>query len=156
MAYSKIMHVDSESCTGCKMCEMACSLAHIKKAINPKRSRIRIIEDTEKGLFDPKVCRICKDPSCIENCPEDALSRDDSTGVIIVNRQSCTSCGLCVDSCEYDAISIDPIDDIPIICDLCGGDPKCVKYCLQEAIVYGSHPKKSLEVKGLQTEGKEE
>lgn len=136
MGYKKIIHVDPDACTGCKMCEMVCSLVHDDNAINPKRSRIRIIEDPDKGIYIPKVCNLCEDPACIEACPESALSRDPETKAIINDKESCTGCGLCVDACDYGAITIDPVDYVANVCDLCRGRPKCVEYCLQEALVY--------------------
>jgi len=136
MKYKRITSIDTDACTGCRMCEMVCSLVHGESSINPKNSRIRIEEDPEKGIFLPKVCNLCEDNPCIEACPESALSKDEKSGMIIVDDELCTACESCIDACSYDAISIDTMTDKAIICDLCEGDPMCVKYCLQGAIVF--------------------
>ena len=145
LTYKKIFYVDADACTGCKMCEMVCSLVHGDGSINPKRSRIRIIENPDKGIFIPQVCNICEDALCIDACPESALSREPKTKTIVIDKNSCTGCGLCAEACEYDAIFIDPLEDIATVCDLCKGKPKCVDYCLQKALIYSSVKEHSLD-----------
>jgi carbon-monoxide dehydrogenase iron sulfur subunit len=34
------------------------------------------------------------------------------------------------------AIEVDPVKHTAFKCDLCGGDPECVKICLAEALIY--------------------
>jgi len=34
-----------------------------------------------------------------------------------------------VDACPFGAIYVHEDYDLPIICDMCGGDPECVKKC---------------------------
>ena len=136
MPYSKIIHSNADACTGCKICEMVCSLTHEKTGINPKNSRIRIMENSEKGIYIPVVCQLCKDIPCVEACPESALSQDERTGAIIVADDICSACGLCIEACEYDAIFLHPDRKIACVCDLCGGEPKCVEYCLQDALLF--------------------
>ncbi len=41
-----------------------------------------------------------------------------------------------MEACKFGAISLHPEKDIAVVCDLCGGEPKCVKYCMQEALVF--------------------
>jgi Fe-S-cluster-containing dehydrogenase component len=38
----KTLSIDQEMCNGCKICEMACSLAHDSGGINPKVAMIKI------------------------------------------------------------------------------------------------------------------
>jgi len=40
---SKVLMIDYEKCTGCRICEMACSAKH-EGAINPFQSRIKIVK----------------------------------------------------------------------------------------------------------------
>ena len=67
-------------------------------------------------------------------CPNGALSRDEATGVITVDEAKCTSQGACVEACIYHSIRLHPESKKPMFCDLCGGDPYCVKHCVPEAI----------------------
>ena len=136
MSYPKIFHASQEACTGCKVCEMICSLTHEKNEINPKKSRIKIHENAEKGIYIPVLCHLCEASPCVSICPESALSRNIKTGAILVDEDACTGCGLCIDECEYNAIFIHPEKEVACICDLCGGEPKCVQYCLQNALVF--------------------
>ena len=136
MSYPRVFSFSPEACTGCRICEMVCSLAHEKTGINPKRSMIRIIDFPEKGITIPTACHFCQNAPCIESCPEFALSQNAETGVILVDEEKCTGCGLCVEACEFGAIFVHPEKNIAVVCDLCGGEPKCVKYCIQKALVF--------------------
>jgi carbon-monoxide dehydrogenase iron sulfur subunit len=136
MSCKKIYSSNPEACTGCMVCELVCSLKHEKTGINPKRSMIKIISVPEKGNFIPNVCQQCEDAPCISACPSDALLQESTTGIITVNEETCTGCNLCIDACVYNAIFIHPEKNTAVVCDICGGEPMCVKYCMQEAIVF--------------------
>jgi Fe-S-cluster-containing dehydrogenase component len=62
-------------------------------------------------------------------CPVNAISKDSDTGIVKIDGGVCTGCGACVNACYYGAVKIDPDKNTAIKCDLCGGDPKCVKVC---------------------------
>ena len=136
MSHKRIYHSHPEACTGCRICEIVCSLVHEKTGINPKRSMIKVLEFPEKGVYIPKTCQQCEDASCVKACPSDALSQDSETGIINVREENCTGCNLCADSCNFNAIFLHPGKNIAQVCNLCNGDPMCIKYCLQEAIVF--------------------
>jgi len=59
----------------------------------------------------------------------EALSIDEDTGAIIVDKEACTGCGNCIEACPGDVPTIHPTENYALICDLCGGDPECVKVC---------------------------
>jgi anaerobic carbon-monoxide dehydrogenase iron sulfur subunit len=118
------------------VCEIVCSLNRGKTGINPKRSMIRIHEDLQNGIYTPVTCHLCNDAPCIAVCPSAALSRNVETGAIIVDEDNCSGCKLCIESCEFGAIFLNRDKNIADVCDLCNGDPKCVKYCMQEALVF--------------------
>jgi Fe-S-cluster-containing hydrogenase component 2 len=48
--------------------------------------------------------------------------------VAILDADKCTACRACVDACPFGAIFVGPKGEI-LKCDLCGGNPLCVKYC---------------------------
>ena len=70
--------VDTEHCTGCRSCEIACSYHHIKKYA-PSKSSIKIFRDNSNGqikFFFTMSCDLCKDemiPSCAEVCHKRAI-----------------------------------------------------------------------------------
>ena len=125
--------IDAEKCSGCRICELICSLVH-EKEFNPKRARIKVIKQDRIGLSIPTTCNQCKE--CIPSCPEDAIFWDTAMEIVRVDTGKCTSCGLCLDACELQVVHLDPVTDVALICDLCNGDPQCVKWCPTEALRY--------------------
>jgi anaerobic carbon-monoxide dehydrogenase iron sulfur subunit len=132
----KTLIIDSEICSGCKICEIACSLAHDSRDISGGLSMIKIKDNPQKGIYVPVACGFCENAPCLDACPLHALFLDEKTGVVRVDLEECVGCGLCADSCSFKAIKIHPENNIAIVCDLCGGEPECVKYCTQKAISY--------------------
>lgn len=130
----KLIEVYPNSCTGCRACEMVCSLLH-EQACSANRSRIRILRDDEFGNHAISVCMQCADAPCVRSCPVEALSRDERTGAILVNQELCNGCEACVAVCPLDAIRVDRERNTAFVCDLCGGDPECVKMCQRKALL---------------------
>jgi len=97
----------------------------------PEASRIRVFMPFP-GVEVPHFCAQCDDYPCVEACPVDALSVDENTSAVIVDREKCISCGDCINACPGKVPFLHPETDKAVICDLCGGDPECVKVC-QEA-----------------------
>ncbi len=133
------MHVRApEACTGCRICEMTCSLGKDGGEINPRSSRIRIVDEPEKGRMVPAVCRQCSKAPCIAACRSGALSRHHQSGAIIVDPQECSGCSLCIEACPYGAISLDSEGGTALVCDLCGGSPRCVELCMNHTLLFCS------------------
>jgi len=118
---------DYLKCSGCRKCEIACSLFHEGK-IWPEASRIRVFMLVPGAEF-PHLCAQCEDYPCVEACPEDALSISKETEAVLVDREKCTACGICIDACPGRVPHIHPTDKYAVICDLCGGAPRCVEAC---------------------------
>ncbi len=124
---------DAKKCTGCRLCELACSAAH-ERIFDPAVSRIRVIKVEPIGLDYPSVCRFCGEASCIEACPVGALYRTPGSDVVLLKKDICIICGACVEACPFGAIILHPSTRLPIVCDLCSGSPACVARCPTEAI----------------------
>ena len=129
-----ILLVDVDKCTGCRLCELICSIQHYR-VFNPRRSRITVIRDDEKGVSIPITCFQCEDPPCMKICPVHAIYRDKN-GAVRIDYERCIGCKICITSCPFGGISIDPVTMKVIKCDLCDGDPQCVKYCPKGALQY--------------------
>ena len=128
----KTFFIRAEFCTGCGMCQLACSLVK-EKEINPARSRIYIQRMVMDGMMVPHICVNCKKPPCIEACRRHAIIKDNSTGWVTIDNEKCNSCKLCIAACPYSAIVVAP-DEKVLLCDVCGGSPKCVEMCPTGAI----------------------
>ncbi len=124
----KILVVDHEKCTGCRLCEMVCSVKHTGVS-DPTRSRIHIIKWPMEGFELPMLCQQCEEAPCIAVCPQDALSRDPIPGCVSVNYDLCIGCKMCVTACPFGGMGIDVVARQVIKCDLCDGDPVCVRFC---------------------------
>jgi carbon-monoxide dehydrogenase iron sulfur subunit len=131
----KALIFSPDQCTGCGLCEMVCSLGHTETC-NPARSRIRILRMEEKGVIIQTFCQQCEDPACIAACPVSAINHSESTGAIEIDPELCIMCEACITACPFKGIYRDGSDEKIIACDLCGGEPKCVKYCETKAIEF--------------------
>ena len=69
-------------------------------------------------------------------CPTGALYEDPESHLVIHDPALCDGCGHCVEACPFDAIWIDERECVALKCDLCGGDPQCVKYCSPGALLF--------------------
>lgn len=132
----KILIVDPEQCGGCRTCELICSWSHNPGVVRPVLSRIHVMKDERLGIEFPMVCQQCEKPPCRDVCPVEAISRHKETGAMLINQDICIGCRACLAICPYGAIGVDPERFTMFKCDLCDGDPKCVKWCPREAIKY--------------------
>ncbi len=126
--------IDPEKCSGCRTCEVVCSLFHDGE-VNPNKSRIRIVKWEEKGLDVPVVCQHCEIAACMENCPTGALRRDEKTDCVVYHQDACIGCKLCALTCPMGGIA-QGLDGAMRKCDLCGGNPQCADFCITQAIEY--------------------
>lgn len=116
------MDIDMPRCTGCKLCQIVCSVANFGEN-NPKKAGIRIVSKLfTEARYEVIVCDQCGE--CIDVCPFDAISV--SYGVVTIDTELCTNCGVCVDACPNGALFTHPEVDHPIKCILCG---ECEKLC---------------------------
>lgn len=74
-------------CSGCHTCEIACKQEH-GLGVGPRV--IRVLE--ESPYFKPLFCHHCDDPPCAKACPEDAITKDLETGVVLLDPEKCTGC----------------------------------------------------------------
>ena len=132
---AKILMINHEKCTGCRLCELVCSVTH-EGVSNPTRSRINIIKWEAEGLYIPMSCQQCEDAPCMTICPVKAISRDQALDYVKINYDVCIGCRSCVAVCPFGAMGFNVIDKKVFKCDLCEGDPQCVRFCDVKAIEY--------------------
>lgn len=115
---------------------LACVVSH-EGGFGYAAARIKVTKIETEGLDVPSVCRLCKRPGCAAACPTGALTRDPGLGVVRLNEEECIACGACADGCPFGMVTMHPSTGLPLICDLCDGDPACVKRCAPGAIRWG-------------------
>jgi len=130
-----VILIDEANCLFCRTCEAVCSTAK-EGEVSLAKSRIHVVPDHEKRTSKPSACRHCGRPPCAKACPVDAIVKNEKTKLVELNKDECIGCGECVEACPFGAIVM--IEDFPEWCDLCGGDPLCVKFCPHEALAFGS------------------
>lgn len=77
----------------------------------------------------PHYCVQCPDYPCVGACPAKALRVDQNTGAVLVDPSMCTLCLKCVEACPGKVPKVVRGKSHVLICDLCSGDPQCVKEC---------------------------
>jgi Fe-S-cluster-containing hydrogenase component 2 len=129
-------NIADQACMGCRLCQTACSQIK-EQVIRPAIARVQVPQ-YYPGVEFPVLCYQCGDEAkCIEACPVQALTVDTSKklNTIKVDKTKCLrttkngDCTLCQDKCPGIAVTFHPTTREPLICDLCGGDPACVKAC---------------------------
>ena len=121
-----------DKCTGCRFCEMACTLFH-EGRVNHADARLVVHKKDVRTDF-PTVCThcvACGEECCVHACPVEAIKVED--GIVRVDEEECMACGECVDACPFGVMRM---EETAFKCDLCGGDPTCVKFCPMGAIKY--------------------
>lgn len=137
----KIIVCETALCTGCRICEYACSIVN-DKVQNPRLSRIKVIRIDP--TFDLAVsCRKCDNARCIEACAVNAIFQNAETKSILINEEKCVGCGFCIDICNFGVMSMSMDKKLSLVCDNCeaskyaeehDGVPACVDYCPKEAL----------------------
>jgi len=131
----KALHIEAEHCTGCQQCEMACSYHH-EGAFNPSKSRIRVFAFPDEARNVPYTCTQCAEAWCMQACPVDAIGMNKKTAAKEVSMELCVGCKVCTIACPFGTINYNHTTGKVSKCDLCGGDPECVKICPTPALSY--------------------
>lgn len=131
----KMLVVNPDLCTACRICELVCSFKHHGE-FNPAKSRIKITFFPKDFFYYPSVCNQCKDAPCINVCLTNALWRDHNTGIVELDRLKCIGCKMCMQACPFGAMGFDSSEGISEKCNLCDGEPECVKYCFFGALEF--------------------
>jgi len=134
--------LDPAKCSGCRRCEVNCSFFH-SGTVGRSAARVKVAKIEDIGIDFPVFCQLCRERYCTR-CPEGAV-QIEALGQVVVSPTLCTVCGACERLCPIGAIEI--YNEIPHVCDLCGGDPRCVKACTLGAIRFESDAVETVSLK---------
>ncbi len=101
----RTLDANSKTCSGCRICELICSLTH-EKEINSAKSRISIRSNPFKGSHVPQICRHCSDVPCMQVCEVSAIQIREKDGTVFIEDQVCSGCRACEKECPFGAITI--------------------------------------------------
>lgn len=132
----KMITIDQSKCVGCRNCEMACAYSRTKETCESKESNIKITHYIDDRIIIPMTCLHCEEAWCMSVCPANAISRDEKTNAVVIDKNRCAGCKMCILSCPYGNIHFDSEELVSRKCTLCGGNPKCVGHCISGALKY--------------------
>ena len=132
MKRDKVIKVNTDKCTGCRSCEMACSAFHSEpkySLVNPARSRIRVFRNELANEYVPVYAS--------DYTPAQCNGRQVHT-IAGKEYNLCTFCGA---SCPSRDIFKEPDSGLPLKCDLCANEPPlyapmCVQVCEPGCLTY--------------------
>ena len=134
---------DTNRCTGCQACIVACS---IENRLEPSRSfrQVHTFNDRRHPqlpcLHLSMACNHCADPPCLRNCPTGAYLKDPESGAVSIDGTICIGCKYCTLICPYDAPRYNPQLGYTEKCDFCQDrlqqerKPACVELCPADAL----------------------
>jgi anaerobic carbon-monoxide dehydrogenase iron sulfur subunit len=131
----KVLVVDHEKCTGCRLCELVCSVFH-NGSSNPSRARVKVVKWENVGFYLPTTCQNCEKPFCTEVCPTKACHREAEHLRVVIDKDKCIGCKTCIIACPFGAPLFDTVERVSVKCDYCDGEPQCARFCETRAIDY--------------------
>lgn len=92
----------------------------IKNAIKFYDGNSKIVTKVKKCSMD---CSDNKgDTPCMKSCPFDAIFKDENSNNVIIDKNKCTDCGMCVSACPSGGI-LDKVEFLPLVNALNGNAP---------------------------------
>lgn len=104
MSYGMV--IDLEKCVNCRGCVLSCKEAN---GTPPGTMRSRVERETTgtypdtKADIVPMLCMHCENAPCIEACAVEGATYKRDDGIVVVDKEKCIGCKLCMEACPYDA-----------------------------------------------------
>lgn len=148
-------HFNGTRCTGCKTCVLSCKDRY---DLSTEISYRQVYEfgdgswtKAEDGTWTTdtfayyvsSACNHCDAPACVAVCPQESMTKDEETGIVRNDPETCIACGSCVNACPYGAPQINTETNVSEKCDLCfdrikeGLTPICIESCPLRALDSG-------------------
>lgn len=153
----KTIYLDTELCVGCGACVVACM---DQNDLDPEKGQpaFRRVYRTEEGEFPeaniryiPTACKHCEEKPCLIVCPAGAITKNEGTGAVVVDKKLCIGCHTCALACPFGVPRYDKSGKLHK-CNLCMErveatlEPACVRVCPMSALKFDD-PNKLQEAK---------
>lgn len=154
MANKLGFYFNANLCTGCKACQVACK---DKWNLDIGITWRRVAEynggnwvENNDGTYSQDIfayytsvaCNHCDNPTCMEVCPSQAITKRDD-GIVLIDNDKCIGCRYCEWACPYGAPQFEEAAGTMSKCNLCfdsvdaGESPACVGACPSRALFFG-------------------
>jgi ethylbenzene hydroxylase subunit beta/complex iron-sulfur molybdoenzyme family reductase subunit beta len=123
---------------------------HLQKISGSKTWGMNWDEDEGGGEFPnayyfylPRLCNHCTQPSCVEACPNSAITKREEDGLVLRDEDKCKGAQLCRRACPYKKIYFNKMRNVSQHCIGCfprieqGVAPACVRQCPGRAAFIG-------------------
>lgn len=148
-------YFDTTRCTGCKTCEIACKDykdldldTAFRKIYDYETGSIKqnsdgTVEQSVIAYHVSLACQHCDNPACVQVCPTTAMHKDDTYGLVLVDKNKCIGCGYCHMACPYNVPKVDRAKGYSVKCNGCeerlqnGMQTICVESCPLRALDFG-------------------
>jgi len=137
-------YFDKQRCVGCRACEVICQVWNGSNQTVKWRGVTTATRGKYPDITSVNVslaCMHCADAPCVKACPRQALSKKDESGTVVVDKQKCVGCMLCLWACPFGAPQLGT-DGKMEKCNFCEERPlgmkrACEEICPTQAIVSG-------------------
>jgi len=148
-------YYNSDACSGCKTCQIACKDKN-NLGIGIHWRRVYEVSGgswTKDGsawrsdviaYYISMSCNHCENPVCMKACPASAITKSES-GIVKIDPDTCIGCKYCSWTCPYSALQYNEESGVMSKCDLCedyvraGKNPSCVDACPARAMDFGEY-----------------
>ncbi len=106
--------VDYRRCVGCGSCAVSCKMENNVPnevwylTVNTLGGKGTDTPAGEYGSntinYQPFHCQHCDKPICAEVCPVGATYKDEDTGIVMQDIETCIGCRSCIEVCPYMAV----------------------------------------------------
>jgi Fe-S-cluster-containing dehydrogenase component len=136
-------YVDPSRCIGCKACENACAECDTHRG--SPMIHVDFIDRRNSIATVPTVCMHCRNPTCAQVCPADAIKKAPDGVVHSALKPRCVACSNCVLACPFGVPKYYGHIDQMMKCDYCydrtstGKRPMCATVCPSQALSFTTH-----------------